>query len=558
MRTERFHNDPAMDGIRKLSLFPKWGVIDTKVTERAMGRILKATVSLGNRYRRVSSRAVPVPQSIKDLSSDVFYSLYKAEPEVLEGAYIARFLNEALLRLLHSAPNFESLRTNTIANIPTALNTTSTIVAALMGDEAVVEAMQIQDKLEKLQEQLGGKEQQQRRQQQRQSGGGQGDQDQQDKKNKQLQEQIRKLKEQIDKMRQELEGRVQKITGSQLAQGMMANAVDEGQMGADEMSAMMTSWGIEPGEASYDDANLLNELAMTKEETLALIAEIGGRVAEVSAETLQSVRDSYVGAPEEPTYTRDILRMFPMERTYMAPRAPQFLRSTKVIQWAQRGVLGLRPKSEGKKRGALVIAVDGSSSMNCRLCTMQDARGDSVRLDRGRVAKILATGVARAMREDRFERRRFTIFTFSTDREEIQSTSSADDWRELLEWVSYDPNGGTDFDVAFDFALDEMEKFEQDGTLGADLLFISDGECMADDRTVKRLKEYRDRTGARVFYIQVSNEGGSQFSDHRWDLDTSNLSEVVDAHVVVSSDDDIDDVPLYLAQQVSAVFAQVG
>jgi uncharacterized protein with von Willebrand factor type A (vWA) domain len=440
---------------------------------------------------------------------------------------------------------------------------------ALLSDEMIMEAMKLQEQIEKLMEQLSNMQRNQQRVQRQQSGGGapqQGDSGEQSEDTQpsdgqqQPQEQQstprqKKVEEQIEQKQEQLQSKVDSLVDSQLSQGMASAAIDEGHDGADEMTSMMTSWGAEPGVMSYQDANMLIKIAEEQKDTLAMIAEVGGRLAGVSAETMQSVRDSYVGAASEPTFTRDLLRMFPTERAYLSPHAPPFVRATKVSQWAQRGVLGLRPKSEGKKRGALVIAVDGSSSMNFPLCEGVSG-GDTVMLAREDVSKILAVGVARAMREDRFERRRYTIFTFGSHPEQIKKTTSADTWRELVDWVAYDPNGGTDFNGAFNYALDEMERFEQEGTYGADLLFISDGEARLDETVGKRLKEYRERTGARVFYLQVADTSHSR----QWTLENIGLVGLVDACVVVSSTsaDEFEDIPTYLAEQVANVFTQVG
>ena len=567
---------------KNVSLYPKMGTVKTSIGERQMGRLLQAAVPL--------HVGLFDSQATDDLVSDVFYSLYKAEPSVMDEAPRSRFLNHALVRMLHTVPNFQSLRSNTIADITTSMVSASMVTSALMSDEAVREAMILQDKLEQLKQQM--EEMQKQLQESMQAAGygsngepgedesdsesdgqGSGPGEQQDDRQPSMQEsskqrqqrQIKKEQENIKKREneiatkeKELKKSVEKFDKSALAKGMVSSAVDEGGDAADSMRSMMASWGIEKGEVSYDDANHLNSIAVSQGKQLALIAELGGRVAGVSASTLQSVRDSYVGAPSEPTYTRDFLRMFPTERAYMSHLAPPVIRALKVSQWAERGVLGLRPKSEGKKRGALVIAVDGSSSMDAHLCSMKDETGMTHNLDRGATAKILATGVARAMREDRFEQRRYTLFTFSVQTSQIMSTTSADTWRELMRWIEYDPNGGTDFNTALAYAINEMEKFEMEGTLGADLLFISDGEAEVSNRIKRRLLAYKERTGARMFYLQVTGKDSRYSQDGTWAPKDINLNGVVDAFVVISKEGDIQNVPEYLAQQVSAVFAQVG
>jgi uncharacterized protein with von Willebrand factor type A (vWA) domain len=559
-----------------LSLYPKSGVVDTNVRERAMGRLLSIPVT----YYSDHARALPVPSSaVVDLSSDVFFSLYKAEPGLVETTPRSRFLNNALIRLMHNAPNFESLRANTTANIPVAMHTTVAMTNALLSDEMIVEAMKLQEMLDKLMEELSKlRQQMQQAQNQDQQGGGQpqqqqqlkqepqpgegGDQEQEQQPQPQQSQpqpgpgkaQEKKIEQQIEQAQSKLQSKVDSLVNNQLGQGMIGSVVDEGHDGAEEMGSMMTSWGVEAGDVSYQDANKLVKIADEQKDTLAMIAEIGGRLAGVSADTMQAVRDSYVGTPSEPTFTRDLMRMFPMNRAYLSPQAPAFVRATKVAEWAQRGLLGLRPKSEGKKRGALVIAVDGSSSMNATLCS-GTLRGQRISLRREDVSKVLATGVARAMREDRFERRRYTLFTFSTEDSQIRKTTSADSWKELVDWVAYDPNGGTDFNHAFAYALDEMEKFEREGTYGADLLFISDGEARLYEEGQERLRAYRERTGARVFYLQVADKKHTS----EYTLDQIGLTGLVDPCVVLSSADasELEDIPTYLAEQVSMVFTQV-
>jgi uncharacterized protein with von Willebrand factor type A (vWA) domain len=551
MRKGQEHN-------KYMSLYPKFGVVNTGVKERAMGRLLSVPVKFYSR------QAMAIPsQSVIDLASDVFFSLYKAEPELEENPPISRYLNNALLRLLHSVPSFETLRSNTTANIPVAMHTTAAMTNTLLSDESIIAAMRLQELLERLMEQLASMQSQSQQGMQPPEGGeGAGDQGGEEGQKPQPQagggqpneEDEERLRQKIEDVERQLEQKANSIAGSQLSHGMASTVVDQGREWADEMSAVMTTWGAEAGTMSYKDANKIVKIANDKRKTLKMISEVGGRLVGVSMEAMQAVRDSYVGAPSEPTYTRDIMRIFPMDRAYLSPQSPPFMRANKVVQWAQRGLLGLRPKSEGKKRGALVIAVDGSSSMTASLCTTI-VNGRQVAMDREDVAKVLATGVARAMREDRVERRKYTMFTFGTEDDPVKKVTSADSWEKMIDWISFFPNGGTDFDLAFDYALDEMERFESEGTLGADLLFISDGEARLQPEGQERLKAYRDRTGARVFYLQVTSDYGAR----SWNLKKIGLEGLVDASVLISSSDarEFDDVPTYLAQQVSKVFTQV-
>jgi len=152
-----------------------------------------------------------------------------------------------------------------------------------------------------------------------------------------------------------------------------------------------------------------------------------------------------------------------------------------LIQYSLRGV-------EEKGKGAMVVCLDGSSSMS----------GDK---------EIWSKAVALTLLEiARKQRRRFRSICFSStetplqilemnprDRYEVESKT-------VMDLAEYFPGGGTDFEKPLDAALDclRQSRFKK-----GDIIFITDGECQVAPEWAERFRDEKEKLGFSLFSILI-------------------------------------------------------
>jgi len=195
----------------------------------------------------------------------------------------------------------------------------------------------------------------------------------------------------------------------------------------------------------------------------------------------------------------------------------RFLERESLV-YAKRG-------TEEAGKGPVVVAIDKSGSMH----------GDPF---------TWAMGVAEALRrlcaED--DRDYYAIF-FGSHRYSNDTGEYEDDldrfsfpkgrapFEKVLEFMSCEPNGGTDFKPVLTESLARIrDAHDASGLRNADIIFITDGQAHLDEEWLKGFNEEKARIGARVFGIFVGGArdyyGGSSA--------TATLESFSDAVIAVS------------------------
>jgi uncharacterized protein with von Willebrand factor type A (vWA) domain len=300
------------------------------------------------------------------------------------------------------------------------------------------------------------------------------------------------MEAEANQIEQELRELMERLRKNPLMAGFLGKALKEAQEEADKVTAFMKSWGLEPGQIKYGDANTILQLARSHEDQLKNIAELIGRFKNITAKATEQVRASYTGPVTEVAQTTDIRHLFPTERAYMSDQAPPYLKTLKQVELlVGGGLLGFKPYTEGEKLGGFVAMVDNSSSMQG-----QDEQ----------VAKAIAVGVSWGLLESKgSDKRYWELVSFNSRIESDVAVNSNDQWQKKIEWVSNRATGGTDFDVAMREAIRRLERMHDKGLYGADLLFITDGESNMSDETMRRWRKLQDQMGVRLHYVQIGH-----------------------------------------------------
>lgn len=166
--------------------------------------------------------------------------------------------------------------------------------------------------------------------------------------------------------------------------------------------------------------------------------------------------------------------------------------------------------TEKAGKGPIIACIDKSYSMSGRPFTW-------------------ALGVAEGLRRICQEQERdFYALFFGTndDRHRFSFPSGAADFKKVLEFLSCQANGGTEFDGVLEEALARVTDQYGDGLEKADIVFITDGQARLSEDWLRDFNQEKERVGCRVFGVYI---GGArdmygagrgptqvleQFSDH--------------------------------------------
>lgn len=485
-------------GFWRVKCAPDHPVIATGITDRALGRMMSATLT-----------SEPQSKAEEDLVGDAFFSLWRNNPKTVENPRPDRAVNKLLMDWVLSTPDFQQARASAVGNLPASLASAGFLWSSLTTEKA------LQDALDK-QRQAEAKEDEADQHYQDMAKAMQDGNQKSAEKHKQAAE---KAHQEAQELAQQAQSAIQKMQNNPLAQGMIKQAVKEAGEKGEEVAAIMDGWGIGEGDVSMEDATELVNLAIQASDTFKRLGELIGRFEKIAAKTSENTRKEYTGAVSEPTLTNDINRLFPTERAYLSQLAPPYLRAQYVARlFAGGGLLGWRPKAEGKRKGSFVGMIDRSGSMY------------GGELD---TAKAIALGIGRALLEDQgMVERKYQMAYFDDSVNNIV-VDSDDSWQKHVEWASVNSAGGTDFNDALNYAIATIEQFKKDGVSGADILFITDGEAGVSDETVLRLNKLKEDVGTRLLLVLIGGSGGH----YRGYRNYSDITDLADTVIRVNSTD---------------------
>lgn len=449
---------------------PDKGVVSTPTPVRSIGRWVESTVSRS-----------PASEAERDLVGDTFFSLYQPNPQIRPDVPTDRLINSKLIEWMKDAPGYEEARGSTIGGVLESATASGLMWTTLTSDATVQKVLEKQRQAEEAQKEA------ERAAQEQIQAAQDGDQDALDQA---------KAKADAARARAKAAAEagakfIDTFKDSPLGQGMMQKALKEGKDAADEAREMAGGWGSEPGSLTEIDTQSILKYVQANDQKLKEIARLAGRLRGISTKAVESAQQTYTGVVTEPAYTKNPLKLFPTERIYLGQSAPPLIRTQKMLSLVSGGgLLGWRSLSEGKVEGAFIAYVDESGSMEGT---------------KEIVAKALALGVAFALHstEDVKVERTYEITSFAARQGSFRTVRSDQDLKAHIDWASGLDGGGTDFDMAFLRAIGDFKRFKNAGVQGADLLFITDGQCRMSQSVRDAWIETARETGARLIYIQV-------------------------------------------------------
>jgi uncharacterized protein with von Willebrand factor type A (vWA) domain len=456
-------------------------------------------IALG-RYSRVNSldEADMGNETARDLLMDMFYTCYKPSTTTKDPVPENRTINAKLIDWLTKGQSWEGSHSETVGRGVVSSYTANLLTEQLLHDEEIRKAMEEQEEANKKEEEAEQKEQEAEDQM------GQGN----TPAAQQLQKQAKQLRQQAQAQAQQAGQAIDKKLGTMQAQGIRAKALKEAKQEAQDVKAQLAAWGLEEGQGStlsqQDILNLFNEIR--GEGKISEIAKLMGRAKGVALKHAVP-QTSAVTQITDAGYTRKFLDIYPVQRLQMFDKNTHpVIRAKTVAEYAKHGLLGRIRKTESKENGTLICAVDGSGSMEGQ-CEV--------------FAKALMMGIMYAGEENGQDWR---AFTFGSHRELTKPITSTSSPEAKMEWAEFMFGGGTDFDTALSYAIEQANSLGEPEN--ADILMLTDGQCSVSQRTIDELSSLKQRFGCRLFTILV--EGASGYEDIRRASDHCIVIETVE------------------------------
>lgn len=446
--------------MNQVSAYPEKPISRLNLSERMLGR--RTTLELAQE---------PKTQAEADLAGDIFWSVLRHDPKMHEEAPEGREGNRILMDYMMSNSGYSQAQSKVAGNLPAAMFSSNLLYLHLTSEEVAQEILKKQQEAE---EAAQRKQQAEAAAQALAAAGmpGEAAQARADAADAAADHQaaVEALKALGEKLDTDTVARA-----SLMAAGR--KAAEEGEKIAQEMEG----WGVGAGEESAMNPNDAQRFLDERRGKLAKIAQLIGRMKGLALKARASDPKPYGYVPHGAEYSHDLLRAFPEEATRLSSANHPALRVMAVRDYLDNGLLSWQMASEGKEAGDFYMLVDESGSMS----------GDDEI-----AAKGVALGVAKAAREDG---RNYRIGSFSSDKA-VRELSSDDDWQAHMRWASQFQSGGTDFDLALEWA---MKRMTADGVINNDLVIVTDGDGYLTADVRQQFEHFKEATGTRLFFIPI-------------------------------------------------------
>jgi uncharacterized protein with von Willebrand factor type A (vWA) domain len=482
---------------------PKRSTLKLLQSERALGHLLNIRVPSKPYDSKGDFKGHDVVEEEFDLARDTFYALYKFDPQILEN-YLpdpetgkpdprvppSLQIRASILDWLMGNEAYQNAHMACVASIIGSSSATTMLYNVLLENQQMQEMMEQMGQALQLEKQGDGDEE----------GPGQG---------------RAKAQQIADDVRQKIE----KMKGNALADAMLSDALEQAEEAGQDARHAFKAWGW-GSESGYDNVDIdsINKIMDLNPEILEQLGALLGRMEGLASNTIEQVKDSPVGAVAEVDVTRDLIKLFPLERAYLSDKAPQLLRTNKVLNWVTHGLIGWKHKGEGRKSGSFVAMIDGSGSM------FGGQPPDIV------YAISIGLGVARALRANMGDKV-YSLGIFGDHYDSISWVRHDNSVGDHMTWASTAPAGGTDFNKAIRKSIDEIRRQKKAGQEGVDLLFITDGYARMNDKTIKKWVKAQEETNTRMFYVNIGgneiNEQVKKLSDATYNI--GRMSEQAEA-----------------------------
>lgn len=335
-----------------------------------------------------------------------------------------------------------------------------------------------------------------------------------DKEEKDYQQNLDALNEHMEQLKNQIEQQSKELD-EQLGnkEHMINNALGQALSDANEQNEALQEaegWGFDPGFLRKLDPQA--RIALSKKlqsDKFRKMSELFGRMQNLAFST-QMNRSTYV--PEEIydlTQGADLDRIIPTELVAASDDVMvydwmrRFVEHS-LLQYALRG-------DEYLNKGGIIVIEDGSSSMH----GTREIWAKAIALALLKVAE---------MQHRSFYAIQFggpgTIveFDFDTTGQELLmerrhkgSVENFSGINAVLDYAEFSLSSGTDFVTPLSKALDIMSsEFDSTGAVGADIVFLTDGQAGVPTQFLDSFKAEKERLGFKVFGIAIETNPKSE------------------------------------------------
>lgn len=417
----------------------------------------------------LSAQGTQTLNTFAEMSEDVFFSLYKVKPELMETNELATkyLLNHELMSKLMESQSYQDLREYTQLDE----------FGAGLGSKALLENL-----LKQLEQD--------------------GD----------LKEVSNKINDAVEQQAgipsDELHQRVSSLQ-SKLRQ-VVELATDKAVAEVEEVEQVITSWGLNQGEftrLSYEKKLELLKV-LRNQQKFKDMTKLVGRMRRLASASRKDKLEHRVEL-HSITQGADINHVLPQE--LLTLRRPllklDFYRRLMEKQLLQYDL----NQQECVGQGPIIALIDTSSSMVGK---------------RENWSKAVALGLAEIAEE---ERRGFCYALFASQKDDL----IADDFQmgqrspeKLIKIASEFIGGGTDFEQPLQWA---MKKLGESSFSRADIVMITDGECAISNEFLTELQKVKKQKQFRIYSILI---GSNPKELNRWSDEVWSITDLLDETMV--------------------------
>jgi len=446
-------------------------------------------------------------KTFKGLMQDFYNILYKIRPQILKNTPHSLSLNKEIVKQMLTTTDYQRLHKSTMLDeFASAIGVNKlghTVLSTLSQEqkETINQMVEAESQLEGYQQLLSQLEKTAAKTQ----------------PNPNIENHIQRVKAKVQDLSSKLSQLKQSLN---LPKGklrrQLRKALQDAQKEAQESQEML-SWGVEPGQLQNLPVEKKFEIAnrIANSSKLQQIAKIAGRFQRLALHKQQTKvthgRDEVVDVETG----NDLARVLPSELVLL--RNPK----TKLLfykKFAEGQLLQYRLEGlEKTGKGPMIVCIDNSGSMDTYFGGVT----------REVWAKAVALGLLTIAKH---QKRSFAVVHFGSSSEckTFYFPKGKVNIDDLLDWLKFFYNGGTDFERPLRESLHIIEQ-EQDFKK-ADIVFITDGECEVSESFLQMYQQLKNKWQFQTLSILVGYKESTlkQFSDKVFQVyDTEDEPEVL-------------------------------
>lgn len=314
---------------------------------------------------------------------------------------------------------------------------------------------------------------------------------------------LKERQDQIDEMLERLEGEEgEPLTDEELQDlmeqlggdlsGLRADLREAMKEASDDLSgmeAMSRLWGTDPGELRRMPAEERIALAkrLRNNPNLHRLAELIGAFSAFAFAMQHQKTDSLQTDIYDVEFGNDLGHVLPSEFGLLNN---PITRLDFQRKYQERALMQYRLHGrEMVGKGGIVCCIDTSGSMG---------------LERDVFAKAVGLSLLRIAQS---QKRSFYGVLFGGPSELKAWDLTHGSANDILDFATFSFHGGTDFASPLTLAMDYLiAEHEADGAMKSDIVFITDGYCGVSDDFMRRLTEFKDRLGTRIFGVTIGGD----------------------------------------------------